>query len=394
MHIAMTSEQTALRDQLRGYFQELMTPALAAECAVSEGGGPEYRKALKKMASDGWLGIGWPTEYGGQGRSAIEQYIFADECQRSGFPFPLLTVGTVGPTIMMYGSDEQKSRILPKILKGELHFCIGYSEPGAGTDLASLKTRAVKDEKTGEWVINGQKIFTSLADFADFVWLAARTNPEAPKHDGISIFIVPTNTPGFRYTPIHTVGDVTTTATYYDDVRVPESALVAGEGMGWGLIVSQLNHERVALMSVGLLGRLYEDTLSWSIETRRADGSRVIDEPWIQLNLARARSKVEILKLLNWRQLWNITRVEPMNYAEASTVKVFGSEGYIEVYQLLLEVLGVDGLVRRDSPGEVLKGRVERMYRAMLILTFGGGTNEIQRELIAMAGLAMPRSKR
>ncbi|MFN7950639.1 MAG: acyl-CoA dehydrogenase family protein [bacterium] len=394
MYVGLRPEHEALRDQLRAYFTELMTPALAAEVAVSEGGGPEYMKALKKMAQDGWLGIGWPTEYGGQGRSAIEQYIFADECQRSGYPFPLLTVGTVGPTIMMYGSDEQKAEYLPRILRGELHFCIGYSEPGAGTDLASLKTRAVKDEKTGEWVINGQKIFTSLAQFADYVWLAARTDPEAPKHDGITIFIVPTNAPGFRWTPIHTVGDVTTTATYYDDVRVPASAIVAGEGMGWALIVNQLNHERISLMSVGLMERLYEETLAWAVDTTKPDGERVIDEGWVQLNLARVRSKIEILKLLNWRQLWNVTRGEPMNYAEASTVKVYGSETYIEVYQLLLEVLGTEGLIRRDSPGALVRGHVERMYRAMLILTFGGGTNEIQRELIAMAGLAMPRSKR
>src|SRR5690606_6858447 len=193
MHVALTPEQRELQQHLRGYFAAMMTPELQAEIKGSEGGGPLYRLALEKMGADGWLGIGWPKEYGGQGRTPIEQMIFADEVQSAGFPLPFLTLNTVGPTLAAYGSEELKREFVPRILAGKCHFSIGYSEPGAGTDLASLTTRAVRDGE--EWVINGQKVFTSLADFADYVWLAARTDPDAPKHRGISMFIVPTTSP-------------------------------------------------------------------------------------------------------------------------------------------------------------------------------------------------------
>jgi len=391
MHIDLTDEQRTLRDELRAYFSELMTEELEEEVATGEGGGPLFRKALEKLGADGWLGIGWPTEYGGQGRSPIDQYIFSEEAQRSGFPFPFLTISTVGPTIQEYGTEAQKREFLPRILRGECLFAIGYSEADAGTDLASLKTRAERDGD--DWVINGQKLWTSLADFADYVWLAARTDPNAEKHAGISIFIVDTKSPGYSCTPIETVGSVRTNATYYENVRVPASSLVAGEGMGWTLIVNQLNYERVSLMSAGLLERLFHETVALTRATHSLDGKRVIDEPWVQLVLARVEAKIEILKLLNWRQAWNVANGS-FNYAEASTVKVYGSELYIEAYGLMIEVIGQAGCLKRGAPGHVLRGRLERMYRSMLILTFGGGTNEIQRDIIAVAGLGMPRPLR
>jgi alkylation response protein AidB-like acyl-CoA dehydrogenase len=391
MHFDLTPGQRALRDELRSYFAELMTPELTREVAGSEGGGPLFRAAMKKMGRDKWLGIGWPTEYGGRGMGPIEQFLFADESQRAFFPFPFLTISTVGPTIAQYGTEEQKQTYLPRILAGEALFCIGYSEADAGTDLASLKTRANRDGD--DWVIQGQKLWTSLADFADFVWLAARTNVDAPKHAGISMFIVDTKSPGFSHTPIGTIGSIRTNATYYDNVRVPAASLVGGEGNGWSLIVNQLNYERVSLMSAGIVGRLWEETTEWARERRLADGSRVIDIPWVQLNLARVEAKLEVLRLINWRQAWNMEH-DTFHFAEASVVKVFGSEFYIEAYSLLLEVLGAAGMLRRDTPEALIGGRIERMYRSMLILTFGGGTNEIQRDIIAMAGLEMPRSLR
>ncbi|HXC51981.1 MAG TPA: acyl-CoA dehydrogenase family protein [Candidatus Limnocylindrales bacterium] len=391
MYFDLTREQRALRDELRGYFAELMTPELTAEVARSEGGGPLFRQAMRKMGRDKWLGIGWPTEYGGRGMGPIEQFLFADESQRAFFPFPFLTISTVGPTIQQYGTEEQRKTYLPRILAGEALFCIGYSEADAGTDLASLKTRATRDGD--DWVIQGQKLWTSLADFADFVWLAARTNPDAPKHAGISMFIVDAKSPGFSHTPIGTIGSIRTNATYYDNVRVPASSLVGGEGNGWSLIVNQLNYERVSLMSAGIVGRLFEETAAWARDKHLADGSRVIDIPWVQLNLARVEAKLEVLRLINWRQAWNMEH-GTFHFAEASAVKVFGSEFYIEAYGLLLEVLGAAGMIRRDSPEALIGGRIERMYRSMLILTFGGGTNEIQRDIIAMAGLEMPRSLR
>jgi alkylation response protein AidB-like acyl-CoA dehydrogenase len=391
MYIDYTAEQRALRDQLRDYFATLMTPELQAESETSEGGGPHYRKALHQMGVDGWLGIGWPKEFGGQGRSIIEQFIFSDEVQRAGFPLPFLTINSVGPTIMRYGSAEQKAEFLPRILRGDVHFAIGYSEPSAGTDLASLRTRAVRDGDA--YVINGSKVFTSLAEFSDYIWLAARTDPDAKKHKGISIFMVDTKSPGFKCTPIWTMSGVRTNATYYEDVRVPASMRVGGENEGWGLIVNQLNHERISLVATGPAERLFEEVQQWAHTTRDADGRRVIDHEWVRLKLARVRARLAALRLLNWRQAWSMT-MDTLNFAEASTVKVYGTEFAVDAYRDLLEVLGHRGFIKRGSPEAVIRGRLEKMHRAALILTFGGGTNEIQRDIIAMAGLGMPRELR
>jgi alkylation response protein AidB-like acyl-CoA dehydrogenase len=391
VYIDYTPEEKKLKAELRAYFDELVTPELLDEVGGSDGGGPLYTRALRKMGQDGWLGIGWPVEVGGRGRPAIEQYIFFDEVQRAGFPIPFLTLCTVGPTLMKYGTDEQRARMLPAILRGNLHFAIGYTEPSAGTDLASLTTRAVRDGET--YVVTGQKVFTSLAEYADYVWLAVRTDADAPKHKGISILMVDTKLPGFSLTPIRTLGGNRTNATYYDAVRVPVSMRVGRENEGWRLLTTQLNHERVALMTPGPVARFIEETLAWARRARRPDGTRVIDEPWVKRNLARARASIEVLELLAWRQAWNIDR-GVLDPAEASTVKVFGSERFVAIYQMLLEVLGQPGYLAKGSPGAVLRGRIETYYRTTLVLTFGGGVNEVQRDIIATAGLGMPRPSR
>ena len=255
MDITLDDGQLALRDELREYFVRLVDAELTEEISTGEGGGPLYRKALEQMGTDGWIGIGWPKEYGGQERTHMDQFLFADECQRAGFPLPFLTINSVGPTIMQYGTEGQKKDYLRRIAAGKIQFAIGYSEADAGTDLASLKTSAVRDGD--EWVINGQKMWTSLADHSEYVWLAARTDPDAEKHAGISIFIVDVRTPGFTFTPIETIGKIRTNVTYYDNVRVPADALVGEPGMGWTLIVNQLNHERVSLFSSGTPERIY-----------------------------------------------------------------------------------------------------------------------------------------
>jgi alkylation response protein AidB-like acyl-CoA dehydrogenase len=276
-------------------------------------------------------------------------------------------------------------------LKGDLHFSIGYSEPGAGTDLASLTTRAVKDGD--DYVVNGQKVFTSLAEYADFIWLACRTDPDAPKHKGISILMVDRRAPGVSITPIHTLGGNRTNVVYLENVRVPASRRVARENEGWRLITNQLNHERVALLVPGPVQRFVDEVTAWARETRRADGRRVIDEPWVQHNLAQATVRLDALRLMAWRQAWNVS-LDRLDPAESSAVKVFGSESYILVYQWLLEVLGQPGALKAGSPGGLLRGRMETYYRTALVLTFGGGVNEVQRDIIAQLGLGMPRAPR
>jgi alkylation response protein AidB-like acyl-CoA dehydrogenase len=391
MYIGYTEEQEALRRELRAYYERLLTPEVEQELAESRGIGPVPRRIWKQMCADGWAGIGWPKEYGGQGRSAIEQFIFFDESMRAGAPVPMLTINTVGPTIMQFGSEEQKSFFLPKILSGDIHFCIGYSEPGAGTDLASLKTRAVRDGD--EYVINGQKMWTSLASDADYCWLAVRTNPEAPKHKGISLIIVPMDTPGITKVPQNLMSDHNICAVYYEDVRVPAANLVGGENNGWKLITNQLNHERVTLCSSGIIERALSDVRRWAQDTKLPDGRRVIDQEWVQTHLARIHAKLEFLRLINWKVAWSATQ-NRLDVADASSTKVFGTEFYLEAFRLLMEVIGEAAYLRDGSPGAVLKSRLERMYRSLIILTFGGGTNEIQRDLIAVFGLGMPMAAR
>jgi 3-oxocholest-4-en-26-oyl-CoA dehydrogenase alpha subunit len=388
MHIAYTADQVALRQELRDYFADLMTPEVLEEVARGETGGPHCLEAVRRMGRDGWLGLGWPEEFGGQGRGDVDQAIFIDEAWRAGAPIPFLTINTVGKTIQEYGSDEQKAFFLPRILAGELHFSIGYTEPQAGTDLASLRTSATLDGD--EWVINGQKIYTSLASYADYIWLAARTDPEAPKHKGISILLVPTTAPGFSYTKIETMVNASTYTTYYDDVRVPADAVVHGVNRGWDLITNQLNYERVSLAPVGMVAKVYEDVVDWARTTKLADGSRVIDQDWVRLSLARVHAKLDVLKLLNWK----VASSGGANPADASATKVYGTELSVEVYKALMEIVGPAATLDRESPGAVLAGRLARSFQGALILTFGGGVNEVQRDLIALFGLGLPRVPR
>ena len=392
MYVGYNQEQEALRTELRDYYSRLLTPEVEEQLARGHGVGAAMRKVVRHMGEDGWLGIGWPKEYGGRGGSAIEQFIFFDESMRAGAPVPMLTINTVGPTIMNFGTDEQKEQFLPRILKGEIHFCIGYTEPEAGTDLAALSTKAVRDGD--EYVINGQKIFTSLASDADYCWLATRTDPDAKKHKGISMFVVPMDTPGIKVVPMHLLSEHDINQVYYDDVRVPASALVGGENNGWGLITNQLNHERVTLCSPGIIERALTDTRRWAQETKLADGRRVIDQEWVQTHLARVHARLEFLRLINWKVASLDAAGQSPNPADASATKVFGTEFFIEAYRLLMEILGARGALRGDSPEAFLAGRLERAYQGTLILTFGGGTNEIQRDLIAMFGLSMPRTPR
>ncbi len=392
MYIGYSEEHEALRRELRAYYAQLLTPDIVDELAVSEGVGPVARQVVRQMAADGWLGIGWPTEYGGQGRGFIDQFIFFDESMRAGAPVPMLTINSVAPTIMRYGSQAQKDFFLPKILAGEIHFCIGYTEPDAGTDLASLKSRAERDGD--EWLINGQKIFTSLASDADYVWLAVRTNPEAPRHKGISMIIVPTDTPGFKAVPIQNFGNFNTNYTFYEDVRVPYDNLVGEEGQGWPLIMEQLNHERVTLCSSGIMERALDDVRAYAQHHVLADGRRLVDLPWVQQNLAWVHARVDVLRMLNWQVAWHAERGDPLDPAAASAVKVFGTELYMEGLDKLLEVLGPVASVRDGSPDAVLKGRIATYLRGLHVLTFGGGTNELQRDLIALFGLGLPPSPR
>ena len=392
MFIDLTDDQKALQAELRGYFSNLMTDEVRERIGSAEfAENLEYKELIRQIGRDGWLGVGWPIEYGGKGFTPVEQYIFFNESQAAGCPIPFLTTNTVGPTIRRFGTEEQKERFLTRVLAGEVHFAIGYSEPEAGTDLASLRTRAVRDGD--EWVVNGQKLFTSLAYNADYVWLAARTDPDAPGHKGITMFLVDTSDPGFSIQPFVTFGQTHTTATFYDDVRVPDSMRVGEVNGGWGLITNQLNHERVSLFPAARLTRLVDDAVTWARSTHLADGRRVIDQEWVQVKLAEGRALARHLDLLNWYVADENTHGR-MNPADSSSVKVHGSESMHRIYTLLTEVIGATGHLKEGSPGAELSAGIESAYRSVWVLTFGGGTNEIQRDIIGAAGLGLPREKR
>jgi alkylation response protein AidB-like acyl-CoA dehydrogenase len=386
MDLRETPAQLELRAELRSYFAGLLPEDERRRVGEQGVGGPRFREVVKRLGEDGWLGIGWPVEYGGQGRSVEEQYVFFDEVQRAGLPFPFVTVNTVGPTLMSHGSDEQKQRYLPGILAGDVVFAIGYTEPAAGTDLASLTTRALRDGD--EFVVDGSKIFTSGANTADYVWLAVRTDPGAPKHRGISIVIVPTDDPGFSWSPIETVGGLMVTATYYSGIRIPAGNVVGEVNGGWSLLTTQLNHERIGLAALG--GRmiaLWEQVRDWA----RDNGSIAL--PWVQRDLARTHARLEAMRLMNWKMTSAVAR-GTLTGADAGAAKAYGTETHIDVQRTLTGILGAAGRIRPESPGAVLAGQVEQLSRQGIVNTFGGGVNEVLRDMVATQGLGLPRPRR
>ncbi|MGV9722716.1 acyl-CoA dehydrogenase family protein [Nocardia beijingensis] len=386
MFIDLTTEQRRLRDELRAYFADLVTPDEEAEMAVNRHG-DAYRAVVRRMGRDGWLGVGWPKEYGGQGFGPVEQQIFFNEAVRADVPLPLVTLLTVGPTLQQFGTDEQKRRFLPGILSGDIHFAIGYSEPEAGTDLAALRTSAVRDE-SGDWIVNGQKIFTTGAHEADFVWLACRTGSTESRHRGITILIVDTTDPGYSWTPIITCdGAHHTNATYFDNVRVPANMLVGEENRGWKLITTQLNHERVSLGPSGKIEQLYDRVRDW------AQPRGVLAEPDVRRALGRIRAMVRLNELLNWQVAATADGDQAQVIADASATKVYSTESLQEAGRLAEEIVGRYGDPADPATGELLTW-LDRRTKQNLVVTFGGGVNEVMRELVASSGLRLPRVPR
>ncbi|BDM64237.1 acyl-CoA dehydrogenase [Shewanella sp. NFH-SH190041] len=388
MFVDLTPEQHKLRLTVRDYFTALMTPELKSRLRGKEGG-DEFRAVIRQMGRDGWLAVGWPKEFGGQGYRATEQLIFFEEANIAGAPLPFVTISTVGPSLMSFGTELQKEQFLPGIARGEINFAIGYSEPDAGSDLATLKTQA--RDAGDHFVVNGNKLWTSGAESADYIWLAARTSQDLPRHKGVSIMILDTQSPGFSHTVIPTCSNPTS-ATYYDDVKVPKTMLVGELHGGWKLITAQLNHERLGLGSWSdKVAGLYRKVLLWA---KAADehGNRAMDKPWVQSAMAECYARLEAMRLINFRIAADLEQGQ-MDVALASITKVYGSESAIEILRKLQDVTGANGMIHEGSAASLLAGELEYEVRASVTLTFGGGTNEIQRELIAQFGLGLPRAR-
>jgi alkylation response protein AidB-like acyl-CoA dehydrogenase len=386
MFIELTERQAELRDELRGYFAGLLSPAERV-ALLTERHGDVYRDVVRRMGRDGWLGVGWPTAYGGRGFGQVEQQIFANEAARADVPLPAVTLQTVGPVLQIHGTAKQKEFFLPRILAGEVHFAIGYTEPDAGTDLAALRTRAVRasaEGDKGDYVVDGQKIFTTGAHAADYVWLACRTGPDGSRHKGITILIVDTADPGYSWTPIITHdGAHHVNATYYDHVRVPVAMRVGAENDGWRLITTQLNHERVMLGPAGRIAAMTDRVREW------AAPRSLLDRPDMRRALARAAAVTRVNELLNWQ----VAATAELSVADASATKVFSSEQVQAIGQSLAEAVGRHADAAEPETAALLTW-LDVQLKRNTVLTFGGGVNEVQRELIALAGLGLPRVPR
>ncbi|TQF75096.1 acyl-CoA dehydrogenase [Rhodococcus spelaei] len=387
MLIDLTPEQKKLQAELREYFAGLISPD-EAEAMLTDRHGPEYHEVIRRMGCDGWLGVGWPKEFGGKGFGEIEQQIFTNEAVRADVPLPSVTLQTVGPTLQVYGTEEQKQKFLPSILAGEVHFAIGYTEPEAGTDLASLRTTAVRDGD--DYIVNGQKYFTTGGHAADYIWLAVRTGTTEDRHRGISILIVDTKDPGFSSTPVITAdGAHHVNATYYENVRVPASMMVGEENKGWRLITTQLNHERVMLGPCGRVGGLYDHVSEWA--TRPGpDGNPLLTQPDVQRALGEIRAIYRLNELLNWQVA---SQTGALDMADASATKVFSTEQIQRMGRLAEEVVGRWGDPADPETGHLLKW-LDAQTKRNLVITFGGGVNEVMRDLISTAGLGLPKVAR
>ena len=387
MFVNYTEKQNALRKEFRAYFSNLIKPEHRDELRNAESG-ELYKELIRQQGRDGMLAVGWPEQYGGRGLSQSEQLIRYEEALLAGAPTPFVTLNTVGPAIMSKGTEEQKKRFLPGIAGGELHFAIGYTEPSAGTDLAALTTSAVKHGD--HYLVNGNKVFTSGAEGADYIWLAVRTDTEVPKHKGISILVADTTDPGFSFGPIHTMGGVRTNVTYYTDVKVPVDMIIGEENRGWRLITEQLNHERVGLAAWGIQGwKIFRAALDWARNTKNTKGQRVIDDPSAQRNLAEVYAHLEAMRVMNARMSWQLDQGE-LDPVFPSAIKVYSTEKMLEICRLLMDTVGPHALISAGSEGTVIHGDLEHEYRRATINTFGGGVVEVLRGLVATHGLGMP----
>jgi len=389
MRYEFSPEQLAWRDEVRGFLRKTVTPALVAEMRVAgnEGDGPLARAFHKKMFEKGWWGIGWPKEFGGLGKSALEQFIYVEEMEAAGAPAMRLTITSVAPTILRAGTEEQKAKWLPPILRGDLEFAVAYSESEAGTDLAALKTRAVLDGD--EWVISGQKMWNTGAHTATHNWVAVRTEPDAPKHKGISMMIVPMDRPGITVQPLWTWSGIRTNAVFFDDVRVPRDNLIGERGMGFYYAMMALDFERIMIGSVGLLRRFLGELKTFVRRTRR-DGRPLGAVPWVRRALADLEMRVEVGRQIGLLNAWLIDQGE-VPTKEGSIAKVYVTELNAHLASVGMEILGLAGQLAPDDPAAPLHGRLQWLYTTAPMQRFGGGTNEIQRIIIAQRGLGLPR---
>ena len=393
MDFHLTAEQGKWQEEVRDFLREAMTPEFRSELNESEGGelfrGALEKQFWRKVAERGWLASNWPKEFGGLEKTAIEQLILLRELTSAGAPPLTLTITSIAPTIMRFGSDENKETWIPKIAAGDVEFALGYSEPDAGSDLASLQTKAVLDGD--EWVINGQKIWNSHAHLCTHEWLAVRTDPDAPKHKGISVIVVPIDSPGIEYQPLWTWGDFRTNQIFFDNVRVPKENLIGEVNRGWYYIASALDLERVAIGAFAAeLERMLDEFVEHA-KTTVVDGEIIANKPEVRRAVAESVRDLEIEYLFSMRTAAMIDAGLVPN-KEASMLKFYGSELMTRLTGTAMRLQGLFGQLDKHDPLAPIGGIMERTYRKAPPLRFGGGANEIQRNIVAQRGLGLPRA--
>ncbi len=388
MDFELDDDQRAWVAEVRQFLRENVTPALQAEMAEHglEYQGGELAAFRRKIGERGWFGLNWPEEYGGLGRTAMHQHLLMSEFEYAGVPGPDLTVTSVAPMIMRHGTEQNKKEFLPPIARGEIVCAVGYSEPNAGTDLASLRTRAVRDGD--EWVINGSKIWNSGAQRCTHEWLCVRTDPDAPRHRGISVIMVPIDSPGIEVRPLYAWSGYRTNETFFRDVRVPVTNLIGEVNSGWTYITGALDLERGALTNAGDLRRALDDLVALAARPVR-DGSVPAHDPAFRRRLVQAEADVEVATLMGYEAA-SILDGGRIPTVEVSVEKIFTSELRQRIADLAIDLLGPDGLITHRSPDAPLGGFFERLYRVSPLMRFGGGTNEVLRDVIAQRGHGMP----
>ncbi|MBW1641536.1 MAG: acyl-CoA dehydrogenase family protein [Deltaproteobacteria bacterium] len=395
MDFGFTKEQEAFRLEVREYIEKEMPQKWEAlgytvweETDESWAITQEWNR---KLGAKGWLALTWPEEYGGLGRSPVDQLILDEEMAAAGTPTgveTMITIGWVCPTIMLFGTDEQKKKYLPPAARGELTFCLGYSEPDAGSDLAAVSTAAVEDGDT--FVVNGQKVWTSIAHRADYCWLAARTDPDAPKHKGVSMFVVDMKSPGITVRPlINILGFHSFNEVFFDNVIIPKESLVGEKNNGWYQLAIALDFERSGVGGPARMKQVIDGLVQYCKETKRND-TPLWKDKGIQQELARLAVDAEVLRLLCYRITWLQINKKTPNY-EASVTKVFGSELLDRLSNVGMRILGPYSQLDRGSKWAQLHGGITRSYLNSPSMGIGGGTSEIQRSIIAMRGLGLPR---
>jgi len=386
-----SAEQVAFADEVERFLEENDDPEvfdLTRENMAQIVDTPKRRQFMAEMGERGWLGITWPKDWGGQDSDGVYEYLLNERLAGRGGPQIGKGVGIIGKTILRHGSEKLKREFLPKILRNEVEFAVGYSEPDAGSDAASMKLRATRD---GEgWRLNGQKTWTTSAHFAEWYWVGARTDPES-KHQGITLFLVPLDQPGITINPIWTMGDERTNDVFFDDVFVPDDYVVGEVNKGFQYISEALDLERFTMFTISpILQRL--DLLCEYVRTEEVDGEPLRDDAVVRQRIARLATEAEVARVLGLRFISKSIKDGAPPTTEASEYKLYATELSKRLADASMDIAGPGSQLHVGTEDAPMQGRAESTYRYTVIDTIGGGTSEVQKNIIARRKLGLPKN--